>query len=388
MSLSLDDIHFLSGEAGCEALLRFADADISPGNGLRLLLEMRKSLSQSQAAAVLTTLRLRQRAGSKFPRHAQVMLFTDRALQQASDPRIRRYRASVLRAEPILDVCCGIGSDSIAFAYNGRPTLGIDIDPIQIAIARHNAGSAGVSADFRVHDAREALPAGFAAIFFDPSRRDANGRRISHVERYQPPLSTALDWRAEQILVKLSPAVDMRQLSRYGGQVEFISVNRQLKEAQLWLHRPSASPLATLLDDSGIHHLSSRANIAIAASKPKAWLFEPDPAIIRAAAVQTLGADLDASLLDETIAYLTLDQRVATPWGRYFRVLDWMPFNLKRLRQYLNARGVGHVTIKKRGFPMLPEELIARLRLRRGGESRILFATRCQGKRVIIICAA
>ncbi|MCY3779658.1 MAG: SAM-dependent methyltransferase, partial [Chloroflexi bacterium] len=64
---------------------------------------------------------------------------------------------------------------------------------------------------------------------------------------------------------------------------------------------------------------------------------------------------------------------------------DWMPFQLKRLRRYLADRGVGRVTVKKRGFPLTPEELIARLRLK-GDESRVLVMTRHNGKPVAIVC--
>ena len=69
-------------------------------------------------------------------------------------------------------------------------------------------------------------------------------------------------------------------------------------------------------------------------------------------------------MLDETIAYLTLDLKTDTPWGRYWQVMDWMPFQLKRLRRHLVERGAGKLTVKKRGFPLAPEDLIVRLRLK------------------------
>ena len=123
-------------------------------------------------------------------------------------------------------------------------------------------------------------------------------------------------------------------------------------------------------------------------SPPKRWLFETDPAVMRAGLVRQLALQLNATMLDESIAYLTMDERIDTPWGRYWRVLDWMPFQLKRLRRYLVERGVGPVTVKKRGFPMSPEELIARLRLKDGAEQRVLVMTRHRAKPIAIICAA
>ena len=386
MALSLEDIAFLRSERGAQCLAAYADSDVSESNALPLLTGLRQTLSMTEAAAVLTTLRLRKKALAKFPRFAQDMLFTEAGLQQASHPLARSYRAGLIESSAVLDVCCGIGGDSLALAAAGKRALGLDLDPVRVAIARHNAAAMGLEAEFQVADAARPLPSGYRCIFFDPGRRDRQGRRLHHVERYQPPLSLLRLWKAEEIIVKLSPAVDLRQLEAYGGQVEFISTKGQLTEALLWRQRPSALPRATLLLDNGAHHLSHETHASVDIAAPAAWLFEPDPAILRAGLAQTLAQQLNANLIDETIAYLTMEERAETPWGRYWKILDWMPFQLKRLRRYLAERGVGHITVKKRGFAMSPEALIARLRLRAGAEARVLVMTRHQGQPIAIIC--
>ena len=129
-------------------------------------------------------------------------------------------------------------------------------------------------------------------------------------------------------------------------------------------------------------------DVEVEVTKPRNWFFEPDASILRAGLVQDLAVTLNATLLDETIAYLTSDHRMKTQWGRYWRILDWMPFNLKKLRQYLTQRNVRHLTVKKRGFPMLPEEVIRKLKLKKGDESRVLVMTRWQGNHIVIICEA
>lgn len=386
MALTLEDIEFLRSERGRASLAAFAESDLSEANTLPLLSRLRQSLTLPQASALLQTLKLRAKAKSKFPRHGQAMLFTDSALQQASHPVIRRYRARLIESRSALDLGCGIGSDTLAFAGAGAQALGLDIDPVRIAIARHNAAVMNLEPRFEVADVRQSIPAGYDFIFFDPGRRDARGRRIRDVERYEPPLSLAKDWRADDICVKLSPAIDLRQLEAYGGCLEFISVAGALTEALLWLRRPAAPPFATKLIDNAVYHLFQRAVERTAVAPPKRWLFEPDPAVLRAGLLRQLAQALGATLLDESIAYLTANDRRDTPWGRYWAVLDWMPFQLKRLRRYLVERGVGRLTVKKRGFPMAPEELIARLRLKSGNEARVLVMTRHHGKPIAIIC--
>ncbi len=388
MSLTLADIDFLRSDCARAVLAACADCDLSEANTLPLLTRLRQSLAPSEASAILQTLKLREKAKAKFPRHSHDMLFTDAALQQASHPAIRQYRARTIDGQSLLDLCCGIGADTLAFAAAGRQALGLDIDRIRIAIARHNAEATGLAAQFAVADVRKPLPAGHDCIFFDPGRRDARGKRLHDVERYQPPLATVKAWRADEIVVKLSPAVDRRQLEAYGGRLEFISVAGALAEALLWLCRPSAPPQATKLVDDKVHHLEHRAGEPAAIAPPMRWLIEPDPAVLRAGLVQRLAQDLKAAMLDESIAYLTSEHRLETPWARHWEILDWMPFQLKRLRRYLVARGVSRLTVKKRGFPMSPEEVIAKLRLESGQEERVLVMTRLRGKPIAIVCAA
>ncbi len=387
MALTLEDIAFLRGDRARDMLAAFAKCDLSEANTLPLLTRLRASVRPREASAIFETLKLRKRAKTKFPRYGQSMLFTDEALQQASHPAARRYRARLFSARSALDLCCGIGSDTLAFAAAGSEALGLDIDPLRIAIARHNAEAMNLVARFEVADVRASIPAGFDCIFFDPARRDEQGRRIRDVERYRPPLSLVKDCSADEIGAKLSPAVDLRQLQSYGGCLEFISVAGDLSEALLWLRRPCAPPFATILADGAVHHLYHRAGEPAAIAPPKRWLLEPDPAVLRAGLVQRLAQDLNATLLDDSIAYLTSDERMETPWARYWAILDWMPFQLKRLRRYLVEHGVRKVTVKKRGFPLPPEQLIRQLRLKKGSETRVLVMTRCRGQPIAIICS-
>lgn len=386
MSLSLQDIAFLQSEGAQETLHHLAAENLSPATTLKWITTLRKTFTADQASALLTTAQLRQNAIIKFPDHASRMLFTDDALQQASDFHIRQYRASLISGKKVLDVCCSIGSDAISYAQSGNEVLGLDIDPVRIAIAEHNANVCDTSAKFLVQDVTQMIPDTADMIFFDPARRTEDGKRIFDVNDYIPPLSLIQRFQAPEIAVKLSPAVDLAQLEPYGGQVEFISVEGDLKEAVLSVHHQGNSPLATLIQRSEIYHFQRTTEPVVTTTEPRNWLFEPDVSILRAGLVQDLAQALDATLLDETIAYLTVDEPMATVWGRYWQILDWMPFNFKKLRAYLREHQVGKVTVKKRGFPMLPEEIISSLKLKKGDQSRVLVFTRCAGNPIVMIC--
>ena len=377
-------LDFLSSPPGARLLDRLAAEDLSDARTLALLTSLRREVTSEQAGAALELARLRQKAVDKFGADAARLFFTRAALEQASDPLVRRYRAEGVNGRGVVDACCGIGADTLAFASAGADVTGLDLDPVRVAMARLNATALGLTARFEVADVRDGLPdADF--VFYDPARRDEQGRRIHHVEHYQPPLSLVRGWGQREIAVKLSPGVDLAQVEPYGGAVEFISVGGDLKEATLRLGAGTGLA-ATLLVGDAVYHWAAGEPVEASLDEPRGWLVEPDPALLRAGVVADVARTFGGAQLDSTIAYFTTDTRPDSPWLRAWRVLDWLPFNLKQLRAYLRERGVGTVTVKKRGSAVTPETLIPQLKLK-GDQSRTLALTRCRGRQIVIICA-
>ncbi len=344
------------------------------------------------ARAALEIATLRREAIVKFPAHAHKLYFTRKALQQATPAAIAACRAQRYReCRQIVDLGCSVGGDTLAFA-NYAPTFGLDRDPLRLAMAQANAAALGLSATFLQADLTRPLPlvptkgAPPPALFFDPARR-TNGKRAYSVRHYTPPLATVREWlpRFPALGVKIPPGVKLDELQPYDAELEFISLRGRLKEVVLWFGPlKTAARRATLLP--GPHTLVESAEPKSQIEEPQAYLYEPDPAILRAGLITTLAAQLDAAQLDPDIAYLTAAHRVPTPFARVWVVEDWMPFHLKKLRATLQARGVGRVTIKKRGSPITPEALVRALRLK-GSEEKMLFLTHLRGRPIAIIGA-
>jgi hypothetical protein len=131
--------------------------------------------------------------------------------------------------------------------------------------------------------------------------------------------------------------------------------------------------------------LNSQSSIQAPLALPAAYLYEPDPAILRARLVATLAEQLGAAQLDREIAYLTADRAIATPFARCWRVLEWLPFSLKRLRARLRALDAGAVTVKKRGSP-LDTDSLARKLSDGGTRPLVVVLTQAQGRPVALIC--
>jgi hypothetical protein len=183
--------------------------------------------------------------------------------------------------------------------------------------------------------------------------------------------------------VKVSPGIDEDDVPP-GREVEFIAVGWELREAVLWFGPlRTASRRATLLPDGPT--MTDRAFEPVPVTEPQRYLYEPNPAVIRAGLVEPLAGELGASKLDPEIAYLTGPRLIETPFARAYAVEEWLPFNLKRLNARLRDLGVGDVVVKKRGSPLDPDDLRRRLRLH-GTERRVLVLTHVRGRHAALIC--
>jgi SAM-dependent methyltransferase len=380
------------GPAGRAVLARLASDDLSEARTLALLTDLRRDLSPEMAGAALTLARLRVRAVSKFSR-ADTLFFTPDALEQASGEIVSGWRARRFADfARVADLGCGVGGDTLALAAVSD-VIALDGDALRLRMARVNLAAYDRAADFVQADLTDPLPvSGVPAAFFDPARRD-EGRRVWSVRDYLPPLGVIGRWDFPALAVKLSPGVDLDELRPYtdrGAGVEFISLGGELKEAVLWggafgfAGRRAARLEADGSGESLVPHDVPPPPVA----EPHAYLYEPDPAVIRAGLFGELADHLGIDLyrLDESIAYLTGDSYVVTPWARVWPVWEWLPFNLKRLRAMLRTFDVGRVTVKKRGSPITPEELIAKLKLRGGSRTAVVVLTHIAGQHSAVIC--
>ncbi len=387
--MQIENFHRLLTPAGQEALQAAQALQPREEEFLRDFQALSRRYDADLSRAALETAIARRKAAAKFP-FAEQLYFTREALEQASGWEIATYRAERFRHfQRLADLGCSAGSDSLALA-GVAPTVGFDLDALRLRMAQANARATGLGAKlvFAQADLRNSLPLSLSerglALFFDPGRR-SGGKRLRSVSSYEPPLRAIGEWlqACPALGAKISPGVILAEVEGFGAEIEFISLAGELKEAVLWFGPlKTVERRATLLP--GGNTLTEAPGVSLEAREPGAYIYEPDPAVLRAGLVKTLGGQLGAWQIDPDIAYLSSDRLVETPFARLWAVEDWFPFSLKRLRAYLRERKVGRVTVKKRGSPLQPEELIHKLRLE-GEEERVLFLTHVQGRAVVVV---
>jgi SAM-dependent methyltransferase len=365
--------------------------DLLPG-----LARLRSEVGAEHAGPAWELARLRARARPVFGDDADVLLLTADALEQAGRPELAGRRAARLLdggAASVADLGCAAGTDTVALARTGASVVAVDRDPVARALTTANAAALGLADRIRVVDADVVdLVAsgdllGCAAATLDPARR-AGGRRQLDPDRWSPPWSTvtALLDRVPASVVKVAPGLDHDRVPD-GIEAEWVSVGGSIVEALLWGRGPSRTwRRATLVRDGQLLEVTADADPGPApVGAVRGWLHEPDPALIRSGLMSLVAADLGATLVDPTIAYLSSDARADTPWVSSYRVTDVLPFNLRKLKAQLRDRGIGRVVVKKRGSPIEPETLARQLR-GPGTGSAVVVVTRVAGAPTVLVC--
>ncbi len=391
----------LATPAGRAALTRAAELLAARTDAVTALARLRGEVGVELAGPAWGTARQREKARPAFGADTDRLLFTGDTLEQAGRPVLADRRAARLLAAgaaSVADLGCAAGTDTMALARAGARVVAVDRDPVARELTRLNTAALGFT-DVEVRDAdvvdlvaaaEGGRVAGCDAAVLDPARR-AGGRRLLDPDRWSPPWSTVQHLLATvpQTVVKVAPGLDHDRVPA-GVEAEWVSVGGSIVEALLWGSAPSATwRRATVVGRDGVvHELTADADPGGAPVGPvRGWLHEPDPAVIRSGLVAVVAVELGATLVDPTIAYLTGDSPAVPPWVTSYPVTDVVPFNLKKLKALLRSRGIGRVTVKKRGSPIEPETLARQLR-GPGGATAVVVVTRVAGAPTVLLCQA
>lgn len=385
-----------SSDADCEMLKRLRDApelfaaiaERREESELAKQQRLRAQWPDDLLRAALTLAELRERAATKFTR-ADRMWFDRTGLEQATPEPVARWKASRFAAqgigEPVWDLCSGIGGDVLALAEQ-LSVVSFDTSPVQNLRAVWNAEVYGVSerVTTRTVDVTtlDDIP---GYVHCDPDRRAGLSGRARRLEDYVPPLDwlQALTERVRGGAIKVGPA------SNFGGkfpdaEIELISLDGECKEATIWFgelcqpgqYRATVLPAGQTVIGHPLENLASRSGL-------KTYLYDPDPAVVRAGLVERIAEDLGLSRLDEAEEYLTGDTLVDSPFVSPFRVVAELPKRPRDLRDWFRKSDFGQLEIKCRHVPVRAEELRSQLPLP-GNQPGVLFVARVAGKTTMI----
>jgi hypothetical protein len=358
-------------------------------------------------AGALTQSRLRARGRDKFGDFAAGMLFTADGLEQATRLDVAARHAERFRragVRHVWDLGCGIGSDAMAFAGLDLRVSAVDSDPATALVAGVNLRHWPSASTLVGSVEQTRLPAGegarHAGAWLDPARRlpgvaDGMGRtrRVFRLDALSPSWATVQQVAASLPAVgaKLSPAFPHASVPA-GCEAQWTSYRGEVVECVVWwgaLVRRSGRSAQVIGSDGRAATVTEADVTAEIPPLPGLdalghVLYEPDRAVIRAGLTGAVSAEVDGAELDPGVGYVTSERTRELPFARRFVVEDAMPWGVKRLRAHLRDRGVGRVTIKKRGVTVDADQLRRQLHLS-GDREATLVITRVAGRQVVLV---
>ena len=333
--------------------------------------------NQADAETVSAAVRLvagRKKGAAKFAK-ADLMWFEPTALEQSTSELVAIHKARRFAGADVVDLCCGIGGDTIALARESR-VVAVDRDPGMVRRMTWNALIYEVERNVEgvASDAESFSTSDRCLVHIDPDRRSSGTGRTRRIAEYRPNLS----WLRSMIsahpggAIKLGPASDV--FEEFGEfEIEVISLNGECKEATVWFGSlATCHRRATVLPSGATWIDGARQESMISIGELGESLYEPDAALVRAGLLNSFAKEHGLRRFSFGLELLSGNRSLISPFLTEFEVIADLPLDNKAIRGECRLHQWQPHEVKTRG---LRPEIVDRIT--RG-------IPRCEGERVTL----
>ena len=369
-------------------------------------------LSDADFRFLLQQVEGKQRTRDKLPilNHLPDWWFPVRlSCEQCSSEATAGYKAQIRPTvcHTLIDLTAGYGVDTFFMSENATEAHYVERNAELCAIAEHNFSLYRPKIQVHNTTAEEFLsslpipnspypisnnpyPIANTLIYLDPARRSQAGGKVFRIEDCEPnviELLPTLRQHASHIMIKFSPMLDITAALRVLGNdwdTHIVAVNNEVKEV---LFQTGTSVMHAV----NIHTREMRtdrfffspadehqAQLTIAANIQQ-YIYEPNAAIIKAGAFRLVGERYKLKKLDTNTHLYTSDICMAGFPGRVWEVIE---AEVKDPKKQLDTQA--KYSILSRNYPLSPEEIRKKYKLK-DGDDRYLLAARHQGKPRLIL---
>lgn len=231
-------------------------------------------------------------------------------------------------------------------------------------------------------------------LYLDPARRDNTGGRTYAIEDCTPNVIAIKDLllsKAACVMVKLSPMLDWHKAVRDIGdvsEVHIVSVKNECKELLVVMQRGFLKTKVFCVNDNDeeVFFLDDKYQELLADEDvilPTYYLYEPNASLMKGGELGILSEEYNVKKIGSHSNLFISAELVDFP-GRRFHIEAITTMNKKELRASLS--GITKANIATRNFPLTPEELRKRLKLKDGGNTYIFATTDTLDRHILLIC--
>jgi len=299
-----------------------------------------KALGISEDACEIAAARLRNEKLGKTSYNNLYMTLTD--LRFATNEEVAKYRAERLKCGHIVEIGCGIGLQSIAFAKTCKKVTAIDIDERKVGYAGKNAAEAGVkNIEFMHGDALKlAKNIKKADIVFCETERDAEEEERK-IENIRPDIKKELETcgkLTKDICIEVPPQV--KEIP-FDCEKEYLSVGHELNRLDLYFGKLQKADISAVALPAG-DRLEKKGEEELSPSPPLKYLYETDGAVKKAG----LEPYIPAKGLFICGEYLTSEKKLESPFFKAVFEIRRKCRGLKEIMSALKKEGCGKVILR------------------------------------------
>ena len=398
-------ISWLQSPAG-QAVIQSAKGHSDPLIAIPALRKQFSQISPDLISLAFGQAQLQHRLEARWGVSAADLLLTDDGISQATRPEVARYRANFIANKfganaHVLDLTCGLGFDSREFARAGLRVTSIEIDPEVAEYAKHNLEHLGV--EVHCADANEfVIPNDVDVVFVDPARRDpiaakdsaGNTKRIFNPSQWSPSWDKINEiTTSHPVIAKVAPGIDKSDLEDLDAR--WISSDGDLVECFL-SSAGTGIRAAVLIDSEKDLNIEVMGGTATNTAPLGNYLVVPDPALIRASALDAVAQVCNGGLVNEHIAWLSSNDvdavselaKQSPTLASVLKIESYFKFSEKYLVANLKDVIATGVTVMTRGM-QLDVEAIRKLAVKAtttGGQELVIAIYRDDAGPQALIC--
>lgn len=324
-------------------------------------------------------------------------------LEQSSSEATGKFKIGIIQRnlstfEKAVDLTGGFGVDTFCFDKVFDHVVHVEPDAELQQIAKHNHQLLGaIKVQYKHQPAAEFLQQNADSVdlfYIDPSRRNKAAKvfKLADCIPDVTELLADLFKQSEYVLLKASPMLDVQQGLRElknVKQVWVVSVDNECKELLFLVEKDFAGEAlieAVNLNANGEpfqsfdFRFSEERQLKVNVGTLCQYLYEPNASILKAGAFQLIANRYGVYKIDVNTHLYSSDLRVTDFPGRIFRVVGINP-NSKQLHQLLPD---GKANVVTRNYPLSPDELKKKLKLKDGGEKYVIGFSEKKGKSIVV----
>lgn len=320
-------------------------------------------------------------------------------IEQTSSEISAKYKTSLVSGNSIIDLTGGFGIDAFYFSKQVKSVIHCEINTELSNIVKHNFEALRVPNIKCLNEngieALKRINQPFDWIYIDPSRRDDSKQKVFLLADCEPNIKTHQDLflkYAKNVMIKTSPLLDLSAtLSDLKNvkEINVVAVNNEVKELLWILERDFENDV--VVKTTNIQKVNSQcfefkfkeeSESKVNYSKPLAYLYEPNSAVLKSGGFNSIGKTLNINKLHKHSHLYTSELLLNFP-GRRFKIEKVLPFNKK----VLSKEKITKANITTRNFPLSVNDIRKKLKVKDGGNIYLFFTTNLNEEKIILVCS-